>query len=207
MKIERADARRTRAIPFIATAFVIASASVGLMSSGCGGGHKSAGSNRVATIETALGTIKFELLEDDAPETVDNFVALAQRGAYDGTIFHRVISGFMIQGGDPKGDGTGGETATGKPLPNETHPASPLYSGGYKRGYVAMANRGTPETGTSQFFIMHQDRPPRGLPPVYTIFGRVTEGMDVVDKIAAAPSPPPNNRPANPIKMDKVTIQ
>ncbi|HMG34819.1 MAG TPA: peptidylprolyl isomerase [Blastocatellia bacterium] len=162
---------------------------------------------RTAVIETDLGNIKIELLEDDAPETVENFRQLAQRGAYDGTIFHRVISGFMIQGGDPKGDGSGGETASGKALPDETHPASTLYTGGYKRGYVAMANRGTPETGTSQFFIMHRDRPLQMLRPVYTIFGEVTEGMDVVDKIAATPTSPANNRPLNPIKMNKVTVQ
>jgi cyclophilin family peptidyl-prolyl cis-trans isomerase len=160
-----------------------------------------------AVIETDLGTIKIELLSDDAPVTVDNFRALAQRGAYDGTIFHRVISGFMIQGGDPRGDGTGGETADGQALPDETHPASPLYLGGYKRGYVAMANKGTPQTGSSQFFIMHQDRPLQMLKPVYTIFGRVIGGMEVVDKIAAAPTAPPNNRPINPIKMIKVTVQ
>src|SRR5215475_10504026 len=173
------------------------------LTSSCGSAQKS----RTAVIETDLGNIKIQLLEDDAPDTVENFCELAQQGVYDGTIFHRVISGFMIQGGDPNGDGTGGKTASGKPLPDETHPASPLYTGGYKRGYVAMANKGTPQTGTSQFFIMHRDRPLTVLPPVYTIFGEVTEGMDVVDKIAAAPSGPPNNRPLNPVKMNKVTIQ
>jgi len=161
--------------------------------------------NRTAIIETDLGTIKFELLEDEAPGTTENFRLLAERGYYNGTIFHRVISGFMIQGGDPKGDGTGGQTATGALLPNEVNRSSPLYQGGYRRGLVAMANKGTPQTGSSQFFIMHQNY---ALPPNYTIFGRVTEGMDVVDKIVAAPNggPAMNNRPVAPVKM-KVRVQ
>src|SRR5215470_15523759 len=93
-----------------------------LSSFGCGGRH----AQKFALIETDAGNIKIEFLEDDAPETVENFRALAEKGAYDGTIFHRVISGFMIQGGDPRGDGSGGETATGAALPDETHPTSQL---------------------------------------------------------------------------------
>ena len=162
--------------------------------------------NPTAVIETDAGTIKFELLENEAPKTAENFRALAERGFYNGTIFHRVISGFMIQGGDPNGDGTGGQTATGQPLPNEINRSSPLYQGGYRRGLVAMANKGIPETGSSQFFIMHQTYP---LPPNYTVFGRVTEGMDVVDKIAAAPNTGSSNqnRPVTPVKMNKVSVQ
>lgn len=163
--------------------------------------------SRTAVIETDLGTIKFELLDNEAPKTAENFRLLAQRGYYDGTIFHRVISGFMIQGGDPRGDGTGGETANGQPLPNEINRSSPLYQGGtYQRGLVAMANAGRPETGKSQFFIMHQNYP---LQPNYTIFGRVTEGMDVVDKIATAPNTgrTTNNRPVTPVVMKKVSIE
>ena len=172
------------------------------------GASKPAGSNqlnRTAVIETSLGTIKFELLENESPKTAENFRLLAERGYYNGTIFHRVISGFMIQGGDPKGDGTGGETA-GAPLPNEINRTSPLYQGGYLRGLVAMANKGRPETGSSQFFIMHQNHP---LQPNYTIFGRVTEGMDVVDKIASAPNggPATMNRPDVPVKMSRVYVQ
>jgi len=161
-----------------------------------------AGDNKVAVIETSMGTIKIELLANEAPVTAENFKELAQQGRYDGTIFHRVISGFMIQGGDPRGDGSGGQTATGRPLPNEVNTGSPLYQGSYKRGLVAMANTGRPETGGSQFFIMHKGTP---LPPVYTIFGRVIEGMDTVDKIAAGPTA--NERPLNPVKMNKVYIQ
>jgi cyclophilin family peptidyl-prolyl cis-trans isomerase len=161
--------------------------------------------NRTAVIETDLGAIKFELLEDQAPGTTENFRLLAERGYYNGTIFHRVISGFMIQGGDPKGDGTGGQTATGALLPNEIDRNSALYQGGYRRGLVAMANKGKPETGSSQFFIMHQNY---ALQPNYTIFGRVTEGMEVVDKIAAAPNGGPSlmNRPVTPVKMNKVHV-
>jgi peptidyl-prolyl cis-trans isomerase B (cyclophilin B) len=134
---------------------------------------------------------------------------LAGREYYNGVIFHRVINGFMIQGGDPQGNGRGGETATGEPLPNEIDTGSPLYQGGYKRGQVAMANKGRPESGSSQFFIMHQDRPPQMLPANYTIFGRVIEGMDVVDKIATAPNTGPStmNRPVSPVKMNRVYIE
>ncbi len=159
--------------------------------------------NRIAVIETSEGTIKIELLANEAPKTAENFKELAEQGRYDGTIFHRVISGFMIQGGDPKGDGSGGETATGRPLPNEVKPGSPIYQGGYKRGLVAMANTGRPETGGSQFFIMHKST---ALQPVYTIFGRVIEGMDTVDKIAGGPNGP-GDRPLSPVKMTKVYIQ
>ena len=166
-------------------------------------GPQPAADNKIAVIETSAGTIKIELLANEAPKTAENFKELAQQGRYDGTIFHRVISGFMIQGGDPRGDGTGGQTASGRPLPNEVNTASPVYQGGYKRGFVAMANTGRPETGGSQFFIMHKGTP---LQPVYTIFGRVIEGMDTVDKIAAAPKGP-SDRPLDPVKMTKVYIQ
>lgn len=162
--------------------------------------------NPVAIIETDAGIIKVEILKAESPVTAENFIQLAGRGFYNGIIFHRVISGFMIQGGDPKGNGTGGQTATGNPLPNEINPGSPLYQGGYKRGLVAMANKGTPETGGSQFFIMHRDRPLSLLPPNYTIFGRVIEGMDVVDNIAAAPTGV-MDRPVTPVKMKRIIIQ
>ena len=82
---------------------------------------------RVAVIETDLGTIKFELLEDESPVTAENFRLLAERGFYDGLIFHRTINGFMIQGGDPNGNGSGGETATGAPLPNEIRSRIPSF--------------------------------------------------------------------------------
>ena len=165
--------------------------------------------NRTAVLETDLGVIKFELFENEVPRTAENFRLLAERGYYNGTIFHRVINGFMIQGGDPKGDGSGGQTATGRVLPNEINPTSPLYQGGsYRRGLVAMANKGRPETGSSQFFIMHQTYPMR---PDYTVFGRVTEGMEVVDKIATAPttmgSDRAMSRPITPVKVNKAYVQ
>jgi cyclophilin family peptidyl-prolyl cis-trans isomerase len=159
--------------------------------------------NKVAIIETTLGAIKIELLEDQSPKTVENFRLLVERGYYDGVTFHRVIEGFMIQGGDPKGDGTGGKTATGQPLPNEIDRSSPLYQSGYKRGVVAMANKGRPETGASQFFIMHRDYP---LPANYTIFGRVIEGIEVVDKIASVHTGR-MDRPVEPVIMKRITIQ
>ena len=158
--------------------------------------------NRTAVLQTNKGTIKFELLEGDAPKTTENFRLLAERGYYDGVIFHRVIKGFMIQGGDPLGMGYGGESAWGKTFNDEIDAKSALYSGGYKRGTVAMANRG-PNTNGSQFFIMHQDNP---LPPNYTIFGRVTDGQDVVDAIATTQTGP-NDKPVQAVTMEKVTIE
>ena len=167
--------------------------------------------NSIAVIETELGTVKVELLEGDAPKTAENFKQLAERGFYNGVIFHRVVNGFMIQGGDPTGSGTGGQTADGGRLPNEIDINSPLYQGGYKRGELAMANKGRPETATSQFFVMHGDRPLSQLPANYTIFGRVIEGMNVIDKIATAPTTMQpggeNSRPVSPVKMTKVYIE
>jgi cyclophilin family peptidyl-prolyl cis-trans isomerase len=159
-------------------------------------------SNRTAVIETNLGTIEFELLEQDAPKTTENFISLAQKGYYDGVIFHRVISGFMIQGGDPTGTGRGGESAWGGRFNDEIDRSSNVYKTGYKRGTVAMANAG-PNTNGSQFFIMHSDNP---LPPSYTIFGKVTSGQDVVDKIATTPTGP-GDRPKSTVTMQKVSIR
>ncbi|HEY4507573.1 MAG TPA: peptidylprolyl isomerase [Candidatus Paceibacterota bacterium] len=151
-----------------------------------------------ATIETNKGTIKIELFANDAPKTVENFEKLAGKGFYDGIIFHRVISGFMVQGGDPTGTGTGGP---GYKFADELNPATDSYKRGYVRGTVAMANSG-PNTNGSQFFIMHKDYP---LPNSYTIFGRVIEGLDVVDAIAAVETGA-NDRPEEEVKMLKVTV-
>jgi len=158
--------------------------------------------NRKAVIQTNKGTIRFELLESDAPKTTENFITLVERGYYDGIIFHRVIKGFMIQGGDPTGTGRGGESAAGGKFNDEINPSSPVYKTGYKAGTVAMANAG-PNTNGSQFFIMHSDYP---LPPNYTIFGRVTEGQNVVDDIATTQTDR-NDRPTADVKMEKVTIE
>jgi cyclophilin family peptidyl-prolyl cis-trans isomerase len=155
-----------------------------------------------ANIKTNMGTIRFELLEQDAPNTTENFKQLAERSYYDGVIFHRVIKGFMIQGGDPTGTGRGGASAKGGRFNDEINPSSEVYRQGYKAGTVAMANAG-PNTNGSQFFIMHVDYP---LPPSYTIFGRVVEGQDVVDKIASVDRDR-NDRPHTDVVMEKVTIE
>jgi cyclophilin family peptidyl-prolyl cis-trans isomerase len=158
--------------------------------------------NRTAAIQTNKGAIKFELLESDAPKTTENFITLAQRGYYDGVIFHRVIKGFMIQGGDPTGTGSGGESAWGGRFNDEIDSSSAVYQRGYKKGVVAMANAG-PNTNGSQFFIMHADYP---LPPSYTIFGRVTDGLDVVDAIATTQTGP-GDKPTADVKIENVTIE
>ena len=158
--------------------------------------------NRKAAVQTNKGTIRFELLESDAPKTTENFITLAERGYYDGVIFHRVIKGFMIQGGDPTGTGRGGESAWGGRFNDEIDSSSALYQRGYKKGIVAMANAG-PNTNGSQFFIMHADYP---LPPSYTIFGRVTDGLEVVDAIAQSETDR-SDRPAAEVKIEKVTIE
>lgn len=124
-----------------------------------------------AVMHTTAGDITIQFNKGQTPKTVENFVTLAEKGFYDKTIFHRVIKGFMIQGGDPKGNGTGG--------PGYKFADEP-FKGEYVRGAVAMANSG-PNTNGSQFFIMHADYP---LPKNYTIFGMVTAGLDTVDKIA-----------------------
>ena len=128
------------------------------------------------TIKTNFGDIQFETYDADAPKTVANFITLANKGFYDGVIFHRVIKGFMIQGGDPTGTGAGGP---GYKFEDELNPQTESYKAGYQKGVVAMANAG-PNTNGSQFFIMLENYP---LPNNYTIFGKVVKGQDVVDKI------------------------
>ena len=160
-----------------------------------------------ATIETDRGPIDIAFLAADAPKAVENFRLLAEHGYYDGLTFHRIVSGFMIQGGDPAGDGTGGQSAWGEPFEDEIDPGSALYQGGYRRGLVAMANAG-PNTNGSQFFILHHDYP---LPPRYVIFARVTGGMDVVDAIANTPTTTgadgARSRPVKPPVIKTVTIR
>ncbi len=158
--------------------------------------------NRIAVLETNKGTIKFELLEADAPKTTENFRLLADKNYYDGVIFHRVIPNFMIQGGDPLGEGYGGESAWGGKFNDEIDQNSLLYAGIYSKGTVAMANSG-PNTNGSQFFIMHIDYP---LPPSYTKFGKLTEGHEVVDAIAAV-SRNSNDKPLEPVVMEKVYVE
>ncbi len=158
--------------------------------------------NRTAVLETNKGTIKFELLETDAPKTTENFRVLAEKGYYDGVIFHRVIENFMIQGGDPLGEGYGGESAWGGKFDDEIDKSSELYQGTYDKGTVAMANSG-PNTNGSQFFIMHIDYP---LPPSYTKFGKVIEGQEVIDEIAQVQTNS-RDKPVDAVVMEKVYIE
>ena len=139
-----------------------------------------------AVLTTTEGVISIKLHADKTPITANNFVSLANKGFYNGTVFHRVIKNFMIQGGDPEGNGTGG--------PGYQFDDEP-FEGEYTRGIVAMANSG-PNTNGSQFFIMHQDY---ALPKNYVIFGEVVEGIEVVDKIAEAD-------PVSPVVVESVEI-
>lgn len=153
----------------------------------------------VVKIKTNKGDITVELFANDAPKTVENFLTLVKKGFYDGVIFHRVISGFMIQGGDPTGTGMGGP---GYKFNDELNANTPSYNEGYVRGMVAMANSG-PNTNGSQFFIMHQDYP---LPHAYTIFGKVISGLEVVDAIASGPVDA-SDRPLKEVVMSKVVAE
>lgn len=160
-----------------------------------------------AIIHTSMGDIAVKFYGADAPKTVANFVDLARKGFYDNTKFHRVIKGFMIQGGDPKSkdDSNPGSWGTGGPgydFADEINASSALYTRGYKRGVMAMANSG-PNTNGSQFFIMHQDYP---LPSLYTIFGDVTSGQDVVDAIATT-KVDGNDRPLTPVVIKSVEVK
>lgn len=150
------------------------------------------------TIQTSKGTIVFETYDVDAPKTSANFISLANKGFYNGLIFHRVIEGFMIQGGDPTGTGSGGP---GYKFADELNPATDSYKAGYVRGTVAMANSG-PDTNGSQFFIMQKDTP---LQHNYSIFGKVISGMDTVDAIAATPVNA-SDKPLTDVVMTKVTV-
>jgi cyclophilin family peptidyl-prolyl cis-trans isomerase len=152
-----------------------------------------------ATIKTDKGDIEIAFYPKDAPNTVANFAKLAKQEFYNGIIFHRVIKGFMIQGGDPTGTGTGGP---GYQFADELNPSAPSYQEGYKTGVVAMANSG-PNTNGSQFFIMLGNTP---LPHNYTIFGKVIKGQEVVDEIGNAPTGP-NDRPVDPVKMASITVE
>ena len=154
------------------------------------------------TIATEKGDIEADLFTTDAPKTAQNFLDLAKKGFYDDVIFHRVIPGFMIQGGDgehgKKSSLNPGRVGTGGPGYKF---ADERVTGSYNRGTLAMANSG-PNTNGSQFFIMHADY---GLPKNYTIFGQVTKGLEVVDAIASAPR---NGRdlPDDPVAITGITI-
>ena len=197
--------------------FALLTLFLGVVLSGCGKseihnprvppGAKSSGGSH-ALIETEKGSIEIELFEKEAPKAVENFRLLAEHGYYDGLTFHRIVKGFMIQGGDPKGDGTGGESAWGGTFEEEIRPDSPLYQRGYRRGIVAMANAGRPDTNGSQFFIMHQNYK---LPPSYVIFGNVVKGQELVDALAEVPTTVGDDgnmsKPLSPVIIRKISIK
>jgi cyclophilin family peptidyl-prolyl cis-trans isomerase len=152
--------------------------------------------NRTVTFRTNQGTFKVEMFEDSAPKTTENFISLAQKGFYDGVIFHRVIDGFMIQGGDPTGTGRGGpgyqiKDEFGKGLRHD------------QEGMLSMANAG-PNTGGSQFFVTLAATP--WLDGKHAIFGRVVEGMDVVRKIGKV-KVKPGDRPSEDVVMEEVKVE
>ena len=158
-------------------------------------------SNPIVTIEMENGDVmKAELYPEVAPNTVNNFISLVSKGFYDGIIFHRVISGFMIQGGDPKGTGVGGPgysikgEFTGNGFKNDLK---------HDRGVLSMARTMAPNSAGSQFFIMHQNSP--HLDGQYAAFGKIIEGLDVVDKIASTRTDY-NDKPRTPQVMKKVTV-
>lgn len=151
-----------------------------------------------ATIETSHGPVTVEFWPDVAPKHVENFLNLARQGFYNGVIFHRIIPGFMIQGGDPTGTGTGSNgnvrlQAEFNKRPDRRH----------SRGVLSMARAQDPNSASCQFFIMHADAP--HLDGQYSAFGKVTSGIEVVDKIATVPTGP-NNRPKDPPKIVKITV-
>jgi cyclophilin family peptidyl-prolyl cis-trans isomerase len=151
--------------------------------------------NPVVTFRTTLGDIQMEIFQDKVPKTAGNFLTLAKKGFYTGLTFHRVIPGFMIQGGCPRGDGTGGP---GYEIPDEFHP-SLRHSG---PGILSMANAG-PNTGGSQFFITLAAT--SHLDGKHAIFGQVTKGQDVVQKIANVPRDS-RDKPRTPVKINEVSV-
>jgi cyclophilin family peptidyl-prolyl cis-trans isomerase len=156
------------------------------------GGHRTLVTT--GTLHTNHGAISFELFDDDAPKTVENFVKLAKDGFYDGVVFHRVIPDFMIQGGDPTGTGRGGPGYTFEDEFNEHKVA---------RGALAMANAG-PNTNGSQFFIVTAEATP-WLDGKHTVFGRVTDGMDVVDAISELETDA-NDKPRSDVTIERVEL-
>ena len=151
-----------------------------------------------AVIKTSMGDMSIEFFTEDAPLTVNNFINLSRDGYYDNVIFHRVISGFMIQGGDPSGTGHG---EMGK-FPGYKFEDELNNQRSYDKGILAMANAG-PDTNGSQFFIMHVDYP---LPYQYTIFGFVTEGLDVIDKIASVETGD-GDKPINDVVIETIEVK
>ena len=153
--------------------------------------------NRIAVFDTNMGEFEIELFEDKTPITTKNFIDLAQEGFYDGVIFHRIIDGFMIQGGDPTGTGMGGPgyTIEDEFTPELTHESE---------GILSMANTGRPHTGGSQFFITLAATP--WLDGHHTVFGKVIKGMEVVREIGHVMTGP-QDRPVHDVVINKITIK
>ncbi len=151
-----------------------------------------------AKIDTSAGAMTLEFFLDKAPGHVENFVKLAEKGFYDGTVFHRTIPGFMIQGGCPDGTGMGGPGHQVNAEFNDTP---------HKRGILSMARSSDPNSAGSQFFICHGDA--AFLDNQYTAFGRLVDGDDTLEKIATAPTQPggEGSKPVDPVKVSKVTIE
>lgn len=191
----------------ILSVFFILTLLSGLLAS-CGGeeaesdeGEASANDTIQVQIEMEDGgIIKLELYPDVAPITCENFVKLAKEGFYDGLTFHRVVSGFMIQGGDPEGNGTGGSDET---IKGEFSANGVENNLSHTRGVISMARSQDMDSASSQFFICHADSP--HLDGNYAAFGRVTEGMDVVDAIASVETDA-NDKPLTPVVMKSVTV-
>ena len=154
---------------------------------------------KIVVLETSQGTIELKLFCDGTPKTCENFIGLVNKGYYDGVIFHRVIKGFMVQGGDPTGTGAGGESIFGKPFEDEISPEVTFD----KEGILAMANSG-PGTNGSQFFITVAATP--WLNGHHTIFGEVSAGYDVVQKIENTPTGA-EDRPLKEVKILRATVK
>lgn len=158
--------------------------------------------NPIVTIEMENGDImKGELYPEIAPNTVNNFISLIQKEFYNGIIFHRVIEGFMLQGGDPEGTGMGGPDYSIKGEFTQNGFENNLK---HEKGVLSMARTMAPDSAGSQFFIMHKNSP--HLDGSYAAFGKITEGLDVIDKIASVPTDS-NNRPMETQRMKKVTVE
>lgn len=151
-----------------------------------------------ATVQTSCGTFEFALAVKRAPKTTASFAHMAQEGLYDGLIFHRIVPGFVIQGGDPIGAGTGGPGYSVREAPPEDL--------AYTKGTVAMAKAGNEPPGTSgsQFFVMTEDT---DLPPEYALLGEVTDGIEVVEKIGVVETDATTQKPVDPVVIEKVDVR
>ena len=195
----REERIQLKKIALVLTCLIIGAGAFFAVSTENGSAAKSKGAknmNRIAVFETNMGNFEIELFEDKAPKTTKNFIDLAEKGFYDGLIFHRVIDGFMIQGGDPEGTGMGGPGYT---IKDEFHKDLKHNS----EGILSMANAG-PDTGGSQFFITLDKTP--WLDGHHAVFGKVIKGMDVVKKIGKVKTGY-NDRPVDKVVMQKVSIK